>query len=188
MKTNLLLLVLLWTILTVTGLAQATDSSSDTLSKDNNFVSQSGKFRVTLPSGFTKLNFSTRSNATDAGTLQINQYGQDLARGTCMIAYYDLPESLFQTKGLATMLEDGVAGAIKQAQATLTKKEEITVDGFSGRSIYVKIENNGKTIYARSVFVIAKPRMYNYLFLSLDEAELYKADVKNFFSSFHIEK
>lgn len=68
----------------------------------------------------------------------------------------------------------------------LKHDDAVSVDGFPGRSIYVQVKNGDNTIYARSVFVIANGRIYNYLFLSLDETQLSRADVKGYFDSFHI--
>jgi hypothetical protein len=154
---------------------------------DDTFTSKEGRFSFIPPVGFDKFNFEKRPKKTDAGDLEIHQYSSNLARGTCLIAYYDLPESLFQSKSIQKMLEDGRDGSIKNANAVLDKESAITVDGYAGLSFYAHIKNGDKIIYTRSDFVIAKPRLYNYLYLSLDESELYKTDVKNFFKSFHIQ-
>src|SRR3954469_15304509 len=68
------------------------------------FVSAEGRFTVTTPVGFEKFAFEKRPRKTDSGDLEINQYSADMDRGTCMMAFYDLPDSLFQTKTIRKML------------------------------------------------------------------------------------
>jgi hypothetical protein len=154
----------------------------------NTFTSKEGRFSATPPTGFSDFKFSSRVNPTDAGDITINQYLQNLDRGTCLMSYYDFPESLFQRKTIQKMLTDGRDQAVKNMNATVKKEDSITVDGNSGLSLVVEIPKDGKMIYARVDFIIAKPRVYNYLYLSYDQAEINKTDVKNFFKSFHVLK
>lgn len=188
MKKNTFTLVLMLILFALTGYGHTNQNLNPFLNiwGTDDFISKEGRFSVTPPSGYPKFVHEVNNRPSDAGTLEIHQYSSDKERSTCMVAYYDLPQSLFQSKSIEQMLKDGRDGAV--SGGTLEKEKAITVNGYSGLSVYVTVANGGKTIYARSDFVIAKPRMYNYLFLSMDESDLYKDDVKNFFNSFNIQK
>jgi hypothetical protein len=105
-----------------------------------------------------------------------------------MMAYYDLPESLFQRKSTEQILADGRDRAVRSMRATVKKEESISVDGYPGLSFLMQFPDNENTVYVRAGLVIAQPRAYNYLYLALNESELNKNDVKNYFKSFRIIK
>jgi hypothetical protein len=178
MKKHPLLIALLLAAFVLTGYGQ----------KAEPFTSTDGRFSFIPPTGYTAFVFEQRSRTTETGDLEIHQYSKNLARGSCMIAFYDLPESVFQSKTIQKLLEDGRDGGVKNVNGVLDKEVAITVDGYPGLSIYLQVKKGEQTFYIRSDFVVAKPRMYNYLYLSLDKAEFDKADIKEFFGSFHITK
>lgn len=189
MKKNIFVALLITVFLTLQAYSYNTyNSFLISELQDETFTSEEGKFSVIPPTGFGKFEYSERRNTTDAGEIVVRQYSQSSDRNTCIIAFYDIPESLFQTKSIEKMLEDGRDGALARSKGILDKETAITVDGNPGISFYSHIETQNGTVYARSDYVIAKPRVYNYLYLSLMELELHKNDVKNFFSSFHIQK
>lgn len=152
------------------------------------FVSKEGGFRATPPVGFDKFDFEKVTQPADTGDLILNQYSSNLDRGTCMMVYYDLSESVFQTKSIQQMLEDGRDGAVKKTGGTLQRSEPVTIDGNPGLSVYLSVKNGESMIYARMDLVVVKPRIYNFLYISVDQAELSKTDVKDFFRSVRLQK
>ncbi|HEY2846367.1 MAG TPA: hypothetical protein VGI80_01035 [Pyrinomonadaceae bacterium] len=167
--------------------AIAQDADRGLIDANNNLSSKLGRFAVTLPAGFGPYTFTEQKKTSDGDdNMVINQYSSDGKRGTWMIGYYDLSAKLLADKTTQKILDDAQDGSVKAVSGSLKRDDAITVDGFPGKSFYVEIVNGDKTIYARDVFVLAKLRVYNFLFLSVDESELYKPDVKKYFDSFHI--
>ena len=175
---------LLLTIAAAAAVAQ--DSDRGVVDANNTLSSKLGRFSVVLPTGFGPFTFVNPPKTT-AEDPQINQYSSDSSRGTWMIAYYDISAQVMAAKTTQQILNEGRDGAVKGVTGAVLKRDDaVTVDGFPAKSFYVEIPNSGKPIYARFVYILSKSRVYNCLFLSTDEAELYKPDVKKYFDSFHI--
>jgi len=181
---RVLLAVLVIAVAALAAVAQ--DADRGVIDANNNLSSKLGRFSVALPTGFGAFTF-VNPKRNDPGDPLINQYSSDASRGTWMIAYYDISASVLAAKTAQQILNEGRDGAVKGAAGAVLKRDDaVTVDGFPGRSFYVEIPNSGQPIYARFVYILSKSRVYNYLFLSTDESELYKPDVKKYFDSFHI--
>src|SRR5260221_11092680 len=148
MKTNAVALTLVIAVFVLSGYGQT----------GSPFTSKEGRFTAVAPAGFDKFEFKKNDDATASDGVTINQYSMDLGRGTCMMAYFDVPDSVFQSKSVQKILEDGRDGAVNKAKAVLDDQENITLDGYPGLSMNAHITSDKFVIYARVIFVLAKPR------------------------------
>lgn len=146
----------------------------------NKLTSTEGRFSILLPANFEPYAFESRKS----GALLINEYSASAERGTWTVAYYDVSPSIFQKFTVQQVLDASRDGTVKSG--VLKREDAITVNGLPGRSVVSQDKSGEHILYSRSVFVIDKPRIYNYLFLSLDKAELDKPDIKKFFDSFTV--
>ena len=158
-----------------------------TVLAENPFVSKEGGFEIIAPVGFDKLKLSSSTQKTDVGDLVINNYLQSTERGAVMIAFTDFRELIFYAKSPKELLNDAVH-SIKTQGCKISNRENIMVDGYPATVFDVRAARGEKNLYSRTVVVIARPRSYTFQFLSYDQAELNKPDVKNYFSSLRIQK
>ena len=154
---------------------------------ENPFVSKEGGFEIVAPIGFDKLKLTSSTKKTDMGDLTISNYLQSTERGAVMIAFTDFRELVFYAKSTKELLNDAVRG-IKTQGCVVSNRENKTVDGYPATAFDVRASRGDKNLYSRTVVVIARPRSYTFQFLSYDQAELEKPDVKKYFSSLRIQK
>lgn len=171
MRKNILAIVFTTAVLALSGYGQT----------DDTFVSKTGRFSVTVPVGFNDFVFL---EGTDPG--DPNRYLMKLPRGSCTMIYYDLSRREIAA-GSQKLLKASRDESITSEQGVLDDQEDITVDGFPGISFNTHHLKDQTPIYGREVFVLANARMYNYMYFTLDRAELTKPDVQKFFKSFHVQ-
>lgn len=99
-------------ILAFAFVALGQDADQASLDANNKFSSKTAGFTVTLPTGFPKFGSSTRTQTTGSGDLQIFQFEADSANSSWIIAYYDLPKQVVQSKTSEKVLQDAREGAI----------------------------------------------------------------------------
>jgi hypothetical protein len=149
------------------------------------FISEEGRFKVTLPAGFApfreKKNEATRMTGyTSAGpnntacNVSYSQFSDALA------GQLDNHENL--DKALGAMRDNSVMGM----GGIPDREEKITVQGHPGLSVYGTIPNADATAYFRMDNVIANSRGYRFGCLSTNRDELDKPEVQAFFKSFQL--
>lgn len=148
--------------------------------------SREGRFNVEFPPGFTNPEQRTVEVETPAGKLPMTLYtsSQDTS-SAYMIAFLDYPLDAFQA-GIEKMLDGAREGALKNMNATLEKQESVTLSGHPGRSITFKGTSQGKEVFGRIDYYIAKPRLYQILFLTSNKARVTTPEITKCFSSFTI--
>jgi len=152
------------------------------------FASKDGRFTIIFPAGVPDPTFSTTMLHSDSGDSEAKQYAVETERGNWTIQYYDYPEKLFKTKTVRQILKDMVAGLQKGPDKKISNARDLTVDGFPAVRLDFEMSLGKTRYYGLYTIVIAKPRVYNYLFTTRDQTELSKPDVLKFQRSFHIQK
>lgn len=163
-------------------------SSSTEAAKGMELASADGRFKVMIPEGFANPQESTMPLTTAVGTLNMKVF--TAAKGDAavfMTAYVDYPEEAF-ANGTDVMLDGAREGAMKNLNGTVDRQESITLDGNPGRSVTFSGKSQGIDVYGRVDYYIAKPRLYQILYLSQSKDGLDDESIKNGFSSFAITK
>jgi len=148
--------------------------------------SSQGRFNVKFPPGFTNPQEGTKEVETPAGKLMMTIYtsAQDTT-SAYMVAYLDYPEEAFNA-GIEAMLDGAREGALKNMSATLEKQESVTLSGHPGRSMTFNGTSQGRPVYGRIDYYIAKPRLYQILFLTSNKEQVSSPEITACFSSFAI--
>src|SRR5688500_4988586 len=87
-------------------------------SSDIPFYSMEGDFRVTLPQGFPAPTHVKQSQYADTGE-KTDAYTSRSSRGTCLIAYFEYPESYFAGKDARKLLEFRTDSLVDKTNAAL---------------------------------------------------------------------
>lgn len=155
---------------------------------DKSLVSEDGQFEVVFPAGLPEPKFSTIMQHFDFGDTEAKQYVVENGSGNWTIQYYDHPATLFQSKTADKILSDMLARQQNDPNKKLSNVKNLTVDSFPGNVFDFQKPSGKVIVFGRHATVIAKLRVYHYIFVCLDPAEMNKPDVLKFFSSFHIKK
>ncbi|HEY0377838.1 MAG TPA: hypothetical protein VGC87_13005 [Pyrinomonadaceae bacterium] len=143
-----------------------------------------GRFTVTLPSGYPSFKSQKQSQPSVAGPVEFNLLMSEKPDDAFMVGYLDFPQAVFEGNSDKKLLEGGLDGSLKNINATLEKKEDITVQGRNGVAVYGSATNTGKPYYVRFNYILDKPRAYQVGYLAFDRANLDKPEVQAFFDSF----
>jgi hypothetical protein len=152
-------------------------------------TSTAGKFRVTLPNGFTAPQPDSQFINTDFGETMFYAYLMDSKKSSCMVGYYDFSIDSLQGKDISAVVDTLQMRIIENMQGKLTRKYKLLRDGLPTRTSYFTTQSRGDTTsYWRFELVFAKPRVYQFGFTSSNKALIEAADTKTFFDSFKVLK
>ena len=170
--------------------APANVSSTKTEAKSETpFTSEEGDFSVTLPQGFPAPTHIKQSQSAETG-VKTDGYTSRSARGTCLVAYFEYPESYFAGKDARKLLEFRTGNLVRKTNATLQKQEAFSLQGNPAISLQLTTTDasSGKKSYMRRHEIMAKPRVYQIAFLTENEDEIGKADTEAFLRSFQLKR
>jgi len=152
-------------------------------------TSTSGKFRVTLPNGFTAPKPDSQFIRTDFGETMFYAYLMDSKKSSCMVGYYDYNTDSLKGKEIADVIDTTQMRIIENMGGKLTRKYKLMRDGLPTRTSYFTTTSRGDTTsYWRFELVFANPRVYQFGFTCTNKALLEATDTKNFFNSFKVLK
>jgi hypothetical protein len=154
----------------------------------NRFSSEAGRFSVALPPNYPDFQQTKQTQQTATGNVELHIFNSETRRGACVIGYSDFSPAAFEGKTPQKMLEGGRVGALENIKGTLEKEESTTVQRYPGLIVYAAASLEGKPIYFRFIFVLARPRVYQIGFLTFDRAFLDGPEVQAYFKSFRIEE
>lgn len=145
-----------------------------------------GRFAITLPSGYPSFKSQKQTQPSIAGPVEFTLLMSEKPDDAFMLGFLDFPEAVFQGNSDKKLLDSGLEGSLKNINATLEKKEDITVQGHNGVAVYGSANNNGRPYYVRFNYILDKPRAYQVGYLTFDRASLDKPEVQAFFDSFRM--
>lgn len=152
-------------------------------------TSVAGKFKVTLPIGFTVPPVDSQFINTDFGATMFYAYLMDTKKSSCMVGYYDYPLDSLQGKDISAVIDTTQMRIISNMNGKLTRKYKLMRDGLPTRTSYFTTISRGDTTsYWRFELVFAKPRVYQFGFTSSNKALIEAVDTKSFFDSFKVLK
>ncbi len=152
-------------------------------------TSSAGKFRVTLPSGYTAPKPDSQFINTDFGETMFFAYLMDTKKSSCMVGYYDYSLDSLQGKDISAVIDTTQMRIIGNMGGKLTRKYKLMRDGLPSRTSYFTTVSRGDTTsYWRFELVFAKPRVYQFGFTSSNKALIEAPDTKGFFDSFKVLK
>lgn len=183
-------------LLVTTGDAMAQDTKSGTSGKKKGAAkkkttgvelnSQEGRFSVEFPAGFTDPAENVVEVEIPGGTLPMTMYTASKgATSAYLVAFLDYPEESFE-QGIESMLDGAREGALKNMNATLESQKSITLNGHPGRSITFAGFSGEQRVYGRIDYFIAKPRLYQVLYLTSSKTKVNAPEITACFESFTI--
>jgi hypothetical protein len=162
----------------------ASPGRTSSTSSGQSYDDPGGRFTVTLPSGYPSFKLQKQTQPSIAGPVDFNLLMSERPDDAFMLGYLDFPQAVFEGRTDQELLEGGLNGSLKNINATLEKKEDITVQGRNGVSVYGSATNAGRPYYIRFNYILDKPRAYQVGYLAFDRANLDKPEVQAFFDSF----
>lgn len=169
--------------------ANAASSTQTETKSETPFASEEGDFSVTLPQGFPAPTHVKQSQSAETG-VKTDGYTSRSARGTCLVAYFEYPDSYFAGKDAKKLLEYRTSNLVRKTNATLQKKEAFSLQGHPAIALQMTVTDasSGKKSYMRRHEIMAKPRVYQIVFLTEKEDEIGKADIEAFLKSFQLKR
>ncbi|MCC7438704.1 MAG: hypothetical protein IT211_09450 [Armatimonadetes bacterium] len=154
------------------------------------YSSQMEKFSVAFPGELGPPQRSEQPIATEAGNINMVQVVSSSADGNtaAMVMYGAYPESAFEAKTTAKMLDDIRDGAMKSGEAKLDKQEDYDFNGMPARRCFFNVNMGGQQGYARFDFILAKPALYQVAYISTSKANVDRSETEDYFKSFSIMK
>lgn len=150
------------------------------------FESSTGRFTLTVPGGFSTPEHSTTPIETSSGTVDMHMFTS--ARGTgdvLLIGYVDYNDDAF-SNGIEPMLDGAADGAMKNLDGKIESQNNVTLAGNPGRSLTFAGVSQGTKVYGRIDYYIARPRLYQVLYLSKNKKSVAAKDIKGTFGSFKL--
>ncbi len=148
--------------------------------------SKEGRFSVRIPEGFSSPEESTMPLETAVGKLDMEVFTATQGESSVfMAAYIDYPESAFEA-GIPAMLDGAREGALKNLHGKVLSQKSTSLLGHPGRSMKFVGKTGGMRVYGRVDYFIARPRLYQVLFLSSAKAMVEDPTVTAAFKTFTI--
>jgi len=143
---------------------------------------------VVLPAGYDNLEHAAIPKKSEFGDMIQNNFSQTIGRGNLMVMYMIYPEAMQKAKTVPTVISDAVNAVKAIPNLTISHLDGVSVDGNQARAFDLQAEVNGKAVYGHTIIAATRTCLYTFQFISFDQAELTKPDVKKFFSSIQIQK
>ena len=105
-----------------------------------------------------------------------------------IISYNDYPEHAF-VKETPKMMDDIRDAVLGNMDAKLEEQKDFTFEGNPARTLNFSLQSEGHSGYGRLQYFIARPRLYQMIFLALDnQYERDQAAINRTFTSFKLLK
>ena len=171
---------------TTSGSSTTTSANTTTASASTGtpFTSETGRFKVTLPSGFAP--FQERRNEATKMAGYTSSGPNNIA---CNVSYSEFSDALAGELNAPEKLEKALGvmrdNSVKGMNGIAEREENISVQGHPGLSVYGTIPGS-QTLYFRMDNVIANSRGYRFGCLSMNKEDLDKPEIRSFFESFQL--
>ncbi len=178
MKKNLLILALLLI------------GSASVFAQAKKVTSVEGRYSIALPKDFTPLEATTEPVTTNDSTkllVHIQSY-YDAKGNVLVVSYNDYPDSTFIGLDEKVMLDFARDGAINNMKGVIEKQSNFTQQGAPAKSVHYTSVSDGKNYFNLFQCAIARPRLYQLIFLGLDKKERDTKKIKNMMKSFTLIK
>jgi hypothetical protein len=151
------------------------------------YESKEGKFAIVFPDSFPPPELSAKQVTTEVGDITMHLFTSSKSDGSAfIISYNDYPDTAF-VKETAKMMDDIRDGALGNMDAKLESQKDFAFEGHPARTLNFSLTSEGHNGYGRLQYFIVRPRLYQIIFLALDNQYERDADVINrTFSSFKL--
>jgi hypothetical protein len=151
--------------------------------------SKEGKFSVILPDSFPPPQLSSKQVTTEVGDITMHLYTSSKSDGSAfIISYNDYPGNAF-VKETSMMMDDIRDGALNNMDAKLESQKDFSFEGHPARTLNFSLTSEGRKGYGRLQYFIVAPRLYQIIFLALDnQSERDAIATDRTFSSFKLLK
>lgn len=151
---------------------------------------EEGHFLITLPDGFSEPEKSSNPiKLEDSSELMIHLYSSYNIKGEVFIvSYNEYPENFFDTELQKTMLDNVRDGAIGNMKGVIKKEKDFSFQGSPARSVYFTAETEGKPSFNRFQCILAKPRLYQLIYIGYSKKDRDAKKITGLFKSFKITK
>jgi len=151
--------------------------------------SKEGKFSIVLPDSFPPPELSAKQVTTEVGDITMHLYTSSKSDGSAfIISYNDYPGNAF-VKETSMMMDDIRDGALGNMDAKLESQKDFTFEGHPARTLNFSLTSEGRKGFGRLQYFIVQPRLYQIIFLALDNQQERDAKaIDRTFSSFKLLK
>ena len=122
--------------------------------------SQDGRFALMMPE-FP--NYDVQEVLTPVGTLELHIFSVSSADSVFMAAYNDYPEFVVSSSDVGNMLDGARDGAVSNVGGTLLSENQIRLQGYPGRELWIEADVDGQEGLARARIFLVGRRMYQIL-------------------------
>ena len=164
--------------------------STDVFSQAKKLTSPEGHFSVMLPDGFSEPEKSDNPiKMEDSSEVMIHMYSSYNLKGEVfLVSYNEYPELFFNKDFQKTMLDNVRDGAIGNMKGVIEKEKDFKFEGSPSRTVYFSAETNGKPSFNRFQCIIAKPRLYQLIYIGYSKKDRDAKKITELFKSFKITK
>ena len=151
-------------------------------------TSKAGNFRASFPGKPLKMK---RTLNTAVGKIELHMFILPTLgnKAAYAVMYNDYPDVVMQRAKPDRVLERALQGAVKSKNGTITKKTDIKLDGYPGKSVHFNGTSGGKKLSGYIRVYLVNSRLYQLLVFQQDGVKLAQSDIDKFYRSFQrIEK
>lgn len=148
----------------------------------DSFTSSEGKFSALFPKNPTE-EIDTLNTAI--GTLEMHTFTASYRKGFFAVAYVDYPYSAVRVTPASSLLDGARDGAVERTNGRLLSEKLISLGGYPGREIKIKIETPKHTAIIRCRIYLVKNRLYQIL-VATSIQEAYSTIGTTFLNSFQV--
>lgn len=145
------------------------------------FIPEEGRFSILVPRTPRE---TTETIETEMGTLDEHTFTIIHGDIAYIVNYGDYPQGLMNADHYA-MLNALRDGAVESVGGKLLSERAISIDGYPGREIKVKISSSTETVIMQVRIYIVRNRLY-YIYTMAPEARASSPDIKKFLRSFKL--
>jgi FimV-like protein len=157
----------------------------DQLSSDagwREFAPEEGRFSILVPRTPRK---TTETTETQIGTIDTHIFVVTHGDFTYIMVYNDFPQRLINSSDSRAMLNGARDGAVESLGGRLLSENSISINGFPGRELKVKVSEGPYTSVAQVRIYLVRNRLYQ-IYAIAPEARASSPDVKKFLDSFKL--
>lgn len=154
---------------------------------DTLFTSTVGRYSVQFSGGKSIVEQAVPIQ-TELGSINMNMVLADRGDYAMMAAYSDYPDEISGLRKDREILDSARGGAVRNVNGTLVSERDYEFQGHPAKEFYVKGEEQGKSIYVRCNVILVKARLYQVLYLSVNEDDLDGEIANNYIKSFKIDE
>ena len=165
-------------------------ASHNVYSQGKKLTSPEGHFSVMLPEGFSEPEKSDNPiKMEDSSEVMIHMYSSYNLKGEVfLVSYNEYPELFFNKDFQKTMLDNVRDGAIGNMKGVIEKEKDFKFEGSPSRTVYFSAETDGKPSFNRFQCIIAKPRLYQLIYIGYNKKDRDAKKITELFKSFRITK